>query len=53
MSPDQISQLAKTFSTACKDAAKKSKAQTYMVSIALSAVTVLFSLGKGSTWLKT
>jgi hypothetical protein len=52
MSPDQISQLAKTFSTACKDAAEKSKVQTYTVSIVLSTVTVLLDSTKGLAWPK-
>jgi hypothetical protein len=43
MSTDQITQLARTFSTACKDAAEKIKVQTYTAPIVLSVVTVLLS----------
>ncbi len=52
MSPDEISKLAKTFSTACKDAAQKSKVQIYTASIVLSAAAVLLEPTKGSTWLR-
>jgi len=54
MNTDQIAQLAKTFSTACKDAVEKSKIQPYTTApIVLSAVTVLLNMnigGKGSLW---
>ena len=43
MSPDQIAQLAKTFSTACKDAVEKSKVQAYTTPIVLSVVVVLLN----------
>ena len=53
MSPDEIAKLAKTFSTACKDAAKKSKTQTGAAFIALSAVTALMEPTKGLAWPST
>lgn len=53
MNPDQIAQLAKTFSTACKDAVEKSKVQSYTAPIVLSVVTVLLSSpDHGVSWSK-
>jgi hypothetical protein len=52
MKYDQITQLAKTFSTACKDVAEKSKAPTYTASVVLSVMVVLLGSPKGLTWIK-
>lgn len=52
MNKEQAAQLAKTFSTTCKDAVEKSKAQTYRAPLILGAVmtVLLLTPTHGSGW---
>lgn len=53
MNKNEITQLAKTFSTACKDAVEKGKVKTYTTPIVLAAMTALLGVGpKAGPWLK-
>lgn len=44
MDINEVNQLAKTFTTACKETVEKSKAKTYTVPIALTVMMVLLSV---------
>lgn len=54
MRSNEVSKLAKTFSTACKDAVEKSKVKLYTAPIILSVLTILLSApgGEKGGWTK-
>ncbi len=52
MDTNEINQLAKTFTTACKETVAKTKVKTYTAPILLVALAVLTGLPKGTPWLR-